>query len=295
MHASPWVFSQLKTLSTDYQKETEINSSIIDGIVDEEFKKQKASFQESSEDNTDVYPLDQKIFEIKLNGYPVTNVEKKRARKLEISLSTSFSSKSFLNKLYFAVHKVIDIDNHFHHSALMLQYASLRSILHDKNDYIYMHVHSELTDVVIVKGGLCKHISSFPLGTMTLLRKIAHATRQSIEASDSLLALYQGDKLDENEKKRTKKIIEPLVSGWSAMCMKSLSASFDIMEVPRTVFVSAHSHFEIFKGALLFQNDLSFDIIPYNDTVKEDAVLTDKGVPSSTLMKMYALALRNLI
>jgi hypothetical protein len=43
----------------------------------------------------------------------------------------------------------------------------------DKNDYVYIHAHSELTDIIIVKRGICENISSFPIGTSNLIRKIS--------------------------------------------------------------------------------------------------------------------------
>lgn len=285
--SSPWVMSELKTIKVTYEFEKEITKDIITKIVSDEVKK--------NENSLDMIPLEQNIFEIRLNGYVVSSYKGKEAHSLEISLSTSFGSKIFLDKLHDVVGRVVEIKHHKCHSALLMQYTALRSILEDNKEYVYIHIHSELTDIIIVKNGLCKHISSFPFGITSLLRKMANSMNQGIAASDSLLTLYQGDKLTESEKNNTKKIITPLLNAWSAMCIKSLTGSFDIINIPRTVLMSAHSHFDLFKEAMLFQNDLNLDIISYKSVIGEDKIVTDKGLAQSELMKMYMLALGNMI
>lgn len=118
---------------------------------------------------------------------------------------------------------------------------------------------------------------------------------QGLSASDSLLSLYQGDKLSESEKKNTKKVIDPLLNAWGSMCIKSLTDSFDAISIPRTVLMSAHSHFELFKEALLFKNDLNLDITPYESVMSHDKISFEKGSARSELMEMYMLALRPMI
>ncbi len=284
--SSPWISPQLKTIKADYKKETEINSHVLADLIKSELKQEK---------DADALRIEQKIFEIKLNGYTTTTLDSKRAHTLEASLATSFSSKSFLDKLHSAVQGVITPHSSTHNSALLMQYAALREILEDKHEYMYIHVHSELTDIVIVKNGLCKHIASFPFGISTFLRKITSSTKQSIESSDSLLSLFQGNKLSEAEKVSVQKTIEPLLHEWGETCMKSFASSFDITAVPRTVYLSAHSHFDLFKEGLMLHNNLNLNVIPYDSILSEDHVSFGKSSSQSTMMRMYTLALRTVL
>ena len=286
--SSPWIFSELKTVKINYDGDTKITQKTIYEIVQAEIKKISAL--------PDSEPIEQNIFEIRLNGYPVSVYEGRYARTLEVSFATSFGTKRFLNKLHSGIQKIFHIRHHTYHSALLLQYRSFRTIADKHTEYIYMHVHGELTDVIIVKNGLCKHISSFPFGIVTLLRKIAHTTKQGIGSSESLLVLYESDKLNESEKQNAKKVIDPLLNAWSVLCVKSFSNSFDFIHMPRTVFLSTHSHFDLFKEALLFRNDLNFDIISYEKIIEEDGrIVFEKGSTTSPLMKMYTLALSSML
>lgn len=284
--SSPWIFSELKNLKVDFPKETKISQATIDSVVKEQMSKNTMS--------ADTQHIEVKICEIKLNGYTMEDFDGKVAKNLEIFLYNSYGSRDFLNKLSNTVQNLIYIKIHEYHSALLLQYSALR-ITNQKHDYIYVHVHSELTDVVVVKNNLCKYTYSFPFGSITLLRKIAQMTNQSIEASDSFITLYQSDKLNEQEKNNAKKIIDPLLASWTDLCLKSLSQVMGDIYIPRTVFLTVHSHFEVFKYALLFNNDLNFDIISYDNIETKDQVEFDKTSSQSILMRLYTLVIANMI
>lgn len=284
--SSPWIFSKLKTVKVDYEKETKIDSDIISEIINDELKNETAV--------NGTKAIEQKIFEIKLNGYPTSAFEEKKAHLLEVSISTSFSMNNFLDKVQVAVSRHIHIKNHTFHSALLLQYEALREVLDDKSEFIYIHIHNELTDMIIVKNGLCKHISSFPFGIATLLRKMAQKSGESVESSDSLLSLFQGDKLINQEKIDTNNIVEPLINEWSDLFIKSFENIFDITNVPRSVYLSAHSHFDLFKQALALKNVFNFNIEPFDQIDFGDDIIFEKGSAKSNMIKMYVFALKKI-
>lgn len=287
MLSTPWVFSKLKTIKIEYDEETVTTPKVFDKIVKEEL--------ESGLTTKDVYPIEQNIFEIKLNGYSTFIYENKKAHKFEVSLSTSFASHSFLNKVNEIVKKHLHIKNHKPHSALIMQYTALREIFKDKHEFIYIHVHNEITDIVVIQDTICKHISSFPFGISTLLRKISTETKQDIEASNSLVSLYQGDKLSDTEKNRVQKIIEPLTQEWSDLCVKSFEDVFDLTNIPKNVYLSAHSHYDLFKLALSMKNKFNFNISSYDSIDIGDSVVFDQVAEKSNMIKIYALALSNMV
>lgn len=253
--SSPWIVTELKTIKVKYEKKVEVNKKLIEKIIKEDAEKSKSG--------EGLVPIEQNIFEIRLNGYVVNLYEGRSVYSIDISLSTSYSIKIFIDELHRAVERSIRAPSHVCHSALLLQYRGLSAVIGSKQEYIYIHIHSEITDVIIVKDGLCKHISSYPFGVTTLVRKMSHATREDMDHNNSLLALYEKGELSETEKVRANRIIEPLLNAWSILCVKSFSDTFDPLHIPRTVYISAHSHFDIFRQALLFRNNMNFDIQPF--------------------------------
>lgn len=284
--SSPWIFSKLKTVRVEYKNETAITPKIVADIVKEELKDSSIK---------DAEPVEQKVFEIKLNGYPVANFENKKAHLLEISISTSFSSEAFLNKINSAVNRHIHIKGYTFHSALLMQYKALREILSGNNEFLYIHVHSELTDLIIVKDGLCKHIASFPFGINSLLRKVVKETKDSMESGDSLLSLYQGDKLNKTEKSNYQKIINPLIEDWGDQLIKTFDGIFDNNNLPRTVYLSAHSHFDLFKESLVLKSRFNFNVISYESIDTGNKVTFANSAMKSNMMKIYAIALQSNI
>ena len=285
--SSPWIFNELKTSIVKYDKETSISSKTVSDLIEAQQKKDS--------NNTDIIQIEQKIFDIKLNGYTATTFDGKSVHSLEISFSKSYSSKVFLDKVYSTVDKYIHSKKHTLNSALFLQYTAMRELISDKSEYIYIHIHDELTDVVIVKDGLCKHMASFPFGIQTLLRKISSSTKNSIEMSDSILSLYQGKKLDGAEQVKIEKIIKSLLQAWSNLFTQSFEKTFEVTSVPRTVYLSSHSHFDIFKEALIYQNEFNFNIVPYDSVDAGNSITFKKGVDQSNMIKIYTLALEKII
>jgi cell division ATPase FtsA len=284
--STPWIFSKLKTVKINYNNETLITERIIRDIIKNEIK---------NDEKLDTKPIEQNIFEIRLNGYPTVDFDGKRAHTLEISLSTSFSPKTFLDKVETVVNKHIFIKHHEFHSALLMQYVALREVLKDRNEYIYIHTHNELTDMIIIKDGLCKYIASFPFGVQTMLRKVAIETKTSIEASDSLLALYQGNKLTDEEKIKTKQILNPLLQEWVSGCTKIFSEMFDFTSIPRSIYLSSHSHFELFKEAMATQDVFRFEVISHDTIDTNNSIIFEKNVPPSNMMTLYAFAIQNML
>lgn len=285
--SSPWIFSKFKTIKIKYDVETRVTSKTIANIISKEVA------NSSTKDDTE--PVDQKIFEIRLNGYPTEMFDDKMAHELDISISTSFTSKSLLKKIKEVIEKHSNIKEGKVHSALILQYTALRELLKNNNEFIYIHVHNELTDLIMVKDSLCRNIASFPFGVNVLLRKISAVTKESLEASDSTLSLFQGEKLSDEEKVRMNKIIEPLMAEWVKFFTNSFGKIFDISNLPRTLYLATHSHYDLFKNSLTFKSEFNFEILNCDTIGPGKEILLGACTQKSEMIRMYTSTLYNEI
>ena len=241
--SSPWVVSHLKTVKVDFEKDTEITEKTVNEIIDKDYK-------DLISNSTDLVCIDRKVYEIKLNGYVVTNYKKRKAKNLQMSFAYTVGSTATLKK----VHAVF---SHFISAKIEIdQPASLLlSLAMHSSDYILLDIHGELTDVVIVKMGLPFYTYSFDYGISTLSRKLQSTMKNSANTVDSMLSLLYASKLEENEEKRLSKIIEPIISGWYAGFRKSLESLNDRFHIdfhmPRTLYLFANEHSEVFRKALV--------------------------------------------
>ena len=182
--SSPWVIPQSKTVKIEYDTETEIKDSTILDIINKERKELSAKFKEgnlSKEYEYDIAFIEENIFDVKLNGYSVSEYKGKKAKFLEISFATTFSSDKVLKKLDKMIKNFIKVKKFHYHSALLLRYTALRLLIDNKNEYISVHVHGELTDIVIIRNNFSSHLSSFPFGRTTMVRMLAESMKNTIK------------------------------------------------------------------------------------------------------------------
>lgn len=283
--SSPWVVSESKTVKIDYDKDTEITESTIRQIINK-------SVEDSIKKEEDLIIVEKKIFDVRLNGYSVENYRNKKTKKLEVSFAVTTGSKYVLDKIEGTVEKTLGKKKEDFHSCLLLQYTALRSIFSGMGEYISIHIHSELTDIVVVKRGISSYLASFPFGTISLLRKISTKMKNSEETATSLLSLYQSGNLEAEEKKRFEKVLDPIMEEWQNTCLTSLGSIREKMAIPRLVYLSAHSNFELFKKNL---KDTKFEIIEFDSALVDKYVVFEKGAGRSTLLGMYSLSLNNML
>lgn len=243
--SSPWVISQSKTVALDYERETEVNESTIKGIIDADRKELVKKYE------SDMIFIEQKIFSVELNGYAVENYKGKRVKSLRVSFAFTLSSDKLIQKIHTAVSKSLHIKKEYYHSAILLQYLSSRAFTAESADFTVLHVHGELTDVVIVKKGFSAYMASFPFGISTLIRKVGLALHNSFEGTCSTLALYTDNKLDPEQVKKVENVLLPIAQGWRAECRQSLEGIGKDIALPHNVHLySEPTLSSLFKSTL---------------------------------------------
>lgn len=268
--SSPWVMSKSKNANVHFDVDTEITPKIIQDIID----KEKAELAKNYE--TDLLFLEQKIFDIRLNGYPVQSYKKKKVKDIEISFALTLSSDKIIKRISSAVSKHYHINKEIFHSALLLHYISVRSAVGSADEYIILHTHGELTDIVIVKKGFSSYFASFPFGTTTLGRKLAMVMKGNYETAESSLCLCNEGRLEESQKKKIEDMVAPIMSEWQKECLQFFSYIGKDVVLPRRIYLSSPTHFDLFKKTL--QNS-GFEISSFD----------------KPLMEMYILALQDMI
>jgi hypothetical protein len=293
--SSPWLVSQSKTVKISYEKETEVTEASIHALVEKERDVLMNKFHEgslNSEFEKDLTLIEQKIFDVRLNGYSVQDYRGKKARNFETSFAVTTSSKYILSKIEETVGKILRCKKQEFHSALLLQYTALRTIVGNRDEYISLHVHSELTDIVVVKRGISSYLASFPFGTAEVLRRLSTALGTSESSGVSLLALHESGKLEESEHHRVDALISPILTDWQTQLLSMLGMIGEKTILPRLVYLSAHSNAELFKMILI---ETKFEVLPFDYTLVEKAVVFEKSSEKSSFIGIYAVALNDMI
>ncbi|MCX6719343.1 MAG: hypothetical protein NTZ38_03145 [Candidatus Taylorbacteria bacterium] len=238
--SSPWIISMARTITERFSKPMTATKRLVSDIIARE------RARDISHDDSNIEMIEEKIFDVRLNGYSVSRWEDKITDKLDISFATSVAGSDTMNYLRAICSHIIPAKRIHLHSSLLLQYIGIFSILPDQKDYILIHIHGELTDVVIVEHGTCLFFGSFPKGINNILHAVAVATHSTAKIADSLLTLCVNDHLDWEQARNAKIIIDKMIEGWIDSLKELFSRSTCAEALPKTVMISCRVHEDLF-------------------------------------------------
>ncbi|MDB5239311.1 MAG: hypothetical protein JWO00_646 [Candidatus Parcubacteria bacterium] len=242
--SSPWIASQARTLSLALDKNTAITDKKVREILDEERKKLMPDTDGPLE------TIEEKIFDVRLNGYSVLVWENKQAHLLEISYAVTVGGSDTIRRFRESCEHIIRPSRIHFHSSLLLQYVGVLAAMPERTTYTLVHIHGELTDVLSVKNGSCTFFGSYPMGINTIIRKIAHSTKMDIQTADSLISLYLGNRLDPEHASSTASVMKAMAAGWSGELSKLFKDTSLQSSLGRDVLVAARSHEDFFVQSL---------------------------------------------
>lgn len=243
--SSPWVVSQAKTISMTFKENIAISRAYITGLIWEERAKMTAKTGD------DIRVIEEKVFDVRLNGYSVASWESKHTKELGVSFVVSIAGGRMIDRFIEAVESLVHRKDHVHfHSSLFLQHVGIQKIIPDSSDYALIHIHGELTDVAIIHGHSCSFFGSYPFGIQSMLRAIAEESKTTEDAAESILNLITKGDIDVNRAKNEAKAIEHMKQVWIEGLNTLLTTSPTPETVPIRVIISARSHEDFFVGSL---------------------------------------------
>ncbi len=259
--SSPWVISRAKTVQIEYEMDTEITDNVIKEVVDADRK----DLIEKNE--SDMVFVEQKIFDVQLNGYSLEHYQGKRAKSLKVSFAFTLSSDKIIKKIQGEVLQHLHVKKEYFHSAILLQYLSSRSMAAEGEEYVVLHIHGEMTDVVVVKKGFSSYLATFQFGTSTLTRKVSHSMNTSFEMTSSTLAMYLDKKLNEEEQKKVETILMPILRGWQSECTSTFAGIGEHVAIPRMIHLYSGGAFApLFKKTL---EESDFEVVIHPEPLRE--------------------------
>jgi hypothetical protein len=242
--SSPWIISKLSCVEKKFEKETIIRQSAVSDLLEKERAASSKLFAVG-----DSAAIDAKLFEIKINGYGVAEYEGKRALALEGTMVVSFASRKMLGEIKSRINRFFRAGDEVFHSSLILRYIALRSVLPHHTDYIWLQVHGELTDVLIVRKGACATSGSLPFGSDTLMRKFAGIKNESEAVAASTLALLDSGSNTGQMAEKTRLILEKILPEWTRGIVGLVSGGKE-GSLPAVAYISAGNFSSVFEQAL---------------------------------------------
>ncbi len=285
--SSPWIVSEAKVLSKKFDKETEITQKYVCDLIAEDREKMASSTTEP------LQVIEQKIFDVRLNNYSICDWEGKMTKVLDVSFTVSVAGKRMVeNFIDQCLHIVRSNRIHFH-SSLLLQYIGIEKILEPGQNYCLIHVHGDETDVSIVKQKACIFFGSFSIGVRTIVGKISQLSNLGEQTADSLITLYTGGKLEDDQNTKNIESISTVSKEWFSKLKEILMVPKLDIKPPMSVIVTAWTHEDLFvkliKDAI---SGVSVYILSIDDLIAK--VSFDGASEKRRLTALHAIAIHSL-
>lgn len=256
--SSPWYISQTKIVTLHEEKPILISQHFIDELIKRSADQFKSSdkARDSLQIDNNAEPIEQRIIEIKLNGYETINPYGKYANKIELALYTSLISKDVKSRVSKIIsdkfqEKLIEF-----HSFALSTFSAIRDSYPSIRDYLIFDFGGEVTDVSIVRSGILSQTVSVPFGSNVIVRKITYKLKSVPEETLSQIALYLKGELHDSKSEKLELVISELKIEWISLVAKLLKDLAVDLPIPQTIFHTTSD--DLNKLFVTFMNDQSF-------------------------------------
>lgn len=285
--SSPWIVSQARTVSQEFDKNTKITHSHIEDII----KAERITMSKLTEDR--MISIEEKIFDVRLNGYSIPEWNGASGKTFEVSFAISLASTTMTKRFKEAAKRSgVSGSNIDFHSSLLLQHVGLGNILPMHGPHTLIHVHGELTDIVVASGQTCVLFGSHPTGARTIVRRLANELGVAESAADSALTMFESGQIDTLHGSSDVEHINSVMSSWTNDCQKVTSLVPESY-VPSRAMISSRQYEKIFKNTFASAYPLvKTDLLPSD--ILFTLVTLDPQVERLRLTILYIVAIHSL-
>ncbi len=242
--SSPWIVSQARSVYQKMEKETRITRSFVKNIIQKERRTMISS------DSEMMVAIEEKIFDVRLNGYSIVEWENNKSDTFEVSFAISLAGKSTISRFTEECKKAGVTTTHIDfHSSLLLQHIAIDSTSLTVDPHILIHVHGELTDIVISTGETCILFGSHPMGVRTIIRQLAEKRSISTSEADSMVTLLEAKQLDPIHSTVDANALSEIVNIWIKKSTEIISLAPKTYQ-PLNIIISSRFHETLFKTAI---------------------------------------------
>lgn len=241
--SSPWNVSQTKVIKMNkpeaFTVSEELMKSMVEGEVSEFLNFEKGEYANILGTDNEVEIIDKKIVQIRLNGYRTNNPYKKKVKNVEAFLLMSLASKNVVDSIQKSIEKVLHTEEFYIQSFTLASFLSLRDMFRSEDDFVFLDVSGELTDISFIKDDVILETQSFPVGRNAFIREVMKDFKITHKGAVSLLNAYKEGKIDKTTSVKLKEIIDKIKKDW----VKFLEDGMFILSrgsiLPRTIFIMA--------------------------------------------------------
>jgi hypothetical protein len=258
MLSAPWSASETKIAAIRKTEPFTLTESIVLDILENEEKLFEKSLSSTENKMWDEKPvvIGKEIIQTKINGYDIAKPFGKKTKEVDISFIVSVASHDIIEKI-----ESLSSRSHRHREFRafafpIVVFSVLRDIFPNEEDFIFMDIAGELTDMMIVTAGIPLEHASIPCGRNTIVRQVGRGIGEAPSLAMSSVINFLKGISDPNSSKKIIEEIEKAKTVWTDNLRKVFADMSSRIAMPRKVFVMTHGEFvPLFMKAL--QNEMT--------------------------------------
>ncbi len=232
--ASTFLVSQTKVINFSQDKQFVFTQKILEGIT----KREAEDFRARNEKGDQFQIIENKVMQIKLDGYEVAKPFDKKITKLSLAQFLSGSPVSQLNKIRSAIGSQSHSEKISFHSYNFAAFSTLRDLLAGKKNFIAVDIGGELTDVSLCMDGVLLENLSFPYGLNAIIRDTARSQQTFRAEAKSQLALYSEGRLQSRAKNIFEQSLAVSRQKWTSLMAEALSLMMETSVIPDQIILT---------------------------------------------------------
>lgn len=236
--SSPFYVSQTKILNYENPKPFTFTKEFLGKISCDEAAKFLENHQSLYPEilSDDPILIENKIMQIRLNGYDIIKPFGKTANKAVLSQYLSLGSKKILKRLKEVIKASTNGSHVEFHSFMFSAYSSLRDLINNKDSFMFVDVGGELTDVAIVTEGVLQEGASYPYGKNSLIRQTVASLSTIHQEASTLLKLYVDNNVHGRHDERLALVLAKAKEEWISQFKQTLGTIMESTMLPETVY-----------------------------------------------------------
>jgi cell division ATPase FtsA len=230
--SSPWCISQTKTIRVRESKPFKITEEYLNKLIANQ-EKQTLDIKEHGK------IIESKIIQMKVNGYVVSEIVGKQVRELEISLLITAVPEEILSAIEGVVSKSFIVKNVYCHSSTLAIFSVIRDLFPNYEDFVFVDVSHEMTDISLVKSGVIFSTISFPFGRNHCMRELAEKLKVTPILADSMIKMHNTKSNDAMASLKFTTAMQAIVRDWIAKVSETFDQFVEQLYIPEKIFFVA--------------------------------------------------------
>jgi cell division ATPase FtsA len=229
--SSPWCASQTKTIRVKESKTFKVTSDYLNHLIDEQEKTFQTDITKAGK------AIERKIIQVKLNGYIVDDFYNKSTKELEVSVFFTVVPENVLQTVEQAVSKVFLVNDVWCHSLALTCQSIIKNFYPQKNDFIYIDISEEITDISIIMNNIMVNNVTLPLGRNDFIRELSKVLNVSKEIADSQISIHNAKANDDLGSMKLAVAMDKAGLDWLSKISQILNDLREKVYVPDSIFL----------------------------------------------------------